>query len=197
VDTRHNWNGGFTYDLPVGRGRALLRDGGPLDYILGGWGLSSTWIKSSGRPFTPVMGGPVNTDYTLSGELLPNRTCSGKISNPSKNGWFNYNCFIAPTLLPNGNSGYGNSGRNILYGPGFDTVNAAMSKKFALPFFGEKSNIEIRGEFSDLPNFKNLGQPNSSITPQPVGGPPVATSAGIISSAYSNRTGQVGARITF
>jgi len=126
VDTRHNWNGGFTYDLPVGRGRALLRDGGPLDYILGGWGLSSTWIKSSGRPFTPVMGGPVNTDYTLSGELLPNRTCSGKISNPSKNGWFNYNCFIAPTLLPNGNSGYGNSGRNILYGPGFDTVNAAM-----------------------------------------------------------------------
>jgi hypothetical protein len=192
VDTRHNWNGGFTYDLPVGRGRALLRDGGPLDYVLGGWGLSSTWIKSSGRPYTPTMSG-TNTDYTLSGSLLPNRTCSGKSGHPTVNQWFNYNCFTAPALLT-----YGNSGRNILYGPGFDTVNAAMSKKFPIPFLGEKATLEIRGEFSDLPNFKNYGPPNNFITPQPAApAPPVATSAGVISSAYSNRTGEVGARITF
>lgn len=49
-------------------------------------------------------------------------------------------------------------------------------------------NIEIRGEFSDLPNFKNYGQPNNYITPQEAGQPPVATNAGLISSAYSNRT---------
>jgi hypothetical protein len=191
VDTRHSWNGGAFYDLPVGKGRQFLNMGGPLDYILGGWGLSSTWIKSSGRPFTPQMAG-TNTDYTLSGSLLPNRTCNGKSSHATANQWFNYNCFTAPALLT-----YGNSGRNILVGPGYDLVNAAMFKRFALPRFGEKASIEIRGEFSDLPNFKNYGQPNNYITPQPVGGPPVATSAGLISSAYSNRTGQVGARITF
>jgi hypothetical protein len=163
-----------------------------MDYILGGWGLSSTWIKSSGRPFTPVMSG-TNTDYTLSGSLLPNRTCNGKSSSPSVNGWFNYNCFAAPALL-----NFGNSGRNILYGPGYDLLNASMSKKFAFPRFGEKATLEIRAEFADLPNFKNYGQPNNFITPQPAPpAPPVATSAGIISSAYSNRTGQVGARITF
>jgi hypothetical protein len=134
-----------------------------------------------------------NTDYTLSGSLLPNRTCSGKSGHPTVNQWFNYNCFTAPALLT-----YGNSGRNILYGPGFDTVNAAMSKKFPIPFLGEKATLEIRGEFSDLPNFKNYGPPNNFITPQPAApAPPVATSAGVISSAYSNRTGEVGARITF
>ena len=83
VDTRHSWNGGFTYAIPVGRGRDFLNQGGPLDYILGGWGLSSTWIKSSGRPFTPQMAG-TNTDYTLSGALLPNRTCNGKSSHADR-----------------------------------------------------------------------------------------------------------------
>lgn len=188
-DTRHNWNGGFTYDLPVGKGRTFLHDGGPLDYIIGGWGLSSTWIKSTGRPFTPIMSG-TNTDYTLSGDLLPNRTCNGKLSNPTVNQWFDYNCFQAPAQL-----NFGNSGRNILYGPGFSMLNAAMSKKFALR---EGMTLEIRGEFADLPNFKNLEPPNNNITPQPAPpAPPVATSAGIISAAFSNRTGQVGARLTF
>jgi hypothetical protein len=122
--------------------------------------------------------------------LLPNRTCNGKISNPTPNRWFDYNCFSAPALL-----NFGDSGRNILYGPGFDLLNTALSKKFA---FGDKASLEIRGEFTDLPNFKNYGPPNVYITPQPAApAPPVPTSAGIISSAYSNRTGQVGARITF
>jgi hypothetical protein len=190
-DTRHSWNGGVTYDLPVGKNREFMNQGGPLDYILGGWALSSTWIKSSGRPFTPVMSG-TNTDQTLSGSLLPNRTCSGKASNPSVNQWFNYNCFTAPALLS-----FGNSGRNILSGPGYNMLNAAMSKKFAIPLFGEKASFEIRGEFFDLPNFKNYGEPNPYITPQPVNAPPVATTAGVISSAFSNRTGQVGGRFTF
>jgi hypothetical protein len=188
-DTRQNWNGGFTYDLPVGKGRTFFHDIGPLDYIIGGWGLSSTWIKSTGRPFTPIMSG-TNTDYTLSGDLLPNRTCNGKLSNPTVNRWFDYNCFQAPALLT-----FGNSGRNILYGPGFSMLNAAMSKKIALR---EGVTLEIRGEFADLPNFKNLEPPNNNITPQPAApAPPVATSAGVISAAFSNRTGQIGARLTF
>jgi hypothetical protein len=190
-DTRQNWNGGVTYDLPVGKGRTFVHDNTFFDYIIGGWGISTTWIKSTGRPFTPEMAG-TNTDYTLSGTLLPDRTCSGRLSKPTINQWFNYNCFQAPALLT-----YGNSGRNILYGPGFAMLNAAMAKKFSLPHLGERANLEIRGEFADLPNFKNYGQPNNFITPQPLNGPPVSTSAGIISSAFSNRTGQVGARITF
>jgi hypothetical protein len=103
------------------------------------------------------------------------------------NEWFNPGCFQAPALLT-----YGNSGRNILYGPGFANINAAMSKKFALPHLGEQANLEIRGEFSDLPNFKNYEPPNSYISPQGL-----SSSAGTISAAYSNRTGQVGARLTF
>jgi hypothetical protein len=192
TDTRQSWNGGFTYDLPVGRGRTFLAQGGPLDYVLGGWGLSGTWNKSTGHPFTPLMGG-TNTDYTLSGSLLPNRTCNGKVGNQNVNHWFDYNCFSAPALLT-----FGNSGRNILYGPGFDMLNASLGKKFHVPYLGENASLQIRADFTDLPNFKNYGFPNSSITPQPAPpAPPVATSAGIISSALSSRTGQIGARLTF
>ncbi|MGC2398377.1 MAG: carboxypeptidase regulatory-like domain-containing protein [Acidobacteriaceae bacterium] len=191
-DTRQSWNGGWTYDLPVGRGRTFLGQGGPLDYVIGGWGLSGTWNKSTGRPFTPEMGG-TNTDYTLSGSLLPNRTCNGKIGNANVNHWFDYNCFSAPALL-----NFGNSGRNILYGPGYDMLNASLGKKFHVPYLGENANLQIRADFTDLPNFKNYGLPNNSITPQPAPpAPPVATSAGIISSALSSRTGQIGARLTF
>ena len=76
-------------------------------------------------------------------------------------------------------------------------LNAAMAKKFPIPFLGEQANMELRGEFNDLPNFKNYGQPNNYITPQPKNGPPVSTNAGLISSAFSNCTGQVGLRLTF
>jgi hypothetical protein len=192
TDTRQSWNGGFTYDLPVGRGRTLLSQGGPLDYVIGGWGLAGTWIKSTGHPFTPQMSG-TNTDYTLSGSLLPDRTCNGKVSNPNVNHWFDPNCFSAPALLS-----FGNSGRNILYGPGFDMFNASLGKKFHVPYLGENANLQIRADFTNLPNFKNYGFPNSFITPQPAApAPPVATTAGIISSAQSSRTGQIGARLTF
>jgi hypothetical protein len=37
-DTRHSWNGGATYAIPVGRGRDFLNKGGPLDHILVGPG---------------------------------------------------------------------------------------------------------------------------------------------------------------
>ena len=192
TDTRQSWNGGFTYDLPVGRGRSFLSQGGPLDYVLGGWGLAGTWIKSTGHPYTPEMSG-TNTDYTLSGSLLPNRTCNGKLGHASADHWFDYNCFSAPPLLL-----FGNSGRNILFGPGYDMLNASLGKKFHIPHLGENTNLQIRADFTDLPNFKNYGQPNNFITPQPLPpAPPVATSAGIISSAMSSRTGQIGARLTF
>jgi hypothetical protein len=134
-----------------------------------------------------------NTDYTLSGSLLPNRTCNGKVSNPSVDHWYDYNCFSAPALLT-----FGNSGRNILYGRGFDMLNASLGKKFHVPHLGENANLQIRADFTDLPNFKNYGLPNNFITPRPAPpAPPVATSAGIISSALSSRTGQIGARLTF
>ncbi len=192
TDVRNGWNGGFTYDLPVGRGRAWMSQGGLWDYFVGGWGLAGTWNKSSGHPFTPIMSG-TNTDYTLSGNLLPDRTCNGNISNRNVNHWFDYNCFQAPALLQ-----FGNSGRNILYGPGYDMLNASLGKKFHIPHLGENANLQIRADFSDLPNFKNYGLPNYYITPQPAApAPPVATTAGIISSAASNRTGQIGARLTF
>lgn len=38
------------YDLPMGRGRRFLNSGGPLNAIVGGWSLSSTFRITSGMP---------------------------------------------------------------------------------------------------------------------------------------------------
>jgi hypothetical protein len=183
-DVRHAWNGAFTYDLPAGKGRTLLAQGGPWDYIIGGWALSGTWSKTTGRPFTAFMGGPYS-DYTLSGALLPDRICNGKISNPTVNNWFDSSCFVAPAALS-----FGNARRNILYGPGWAMLNASLSKKFQVPRLGERASLQIRIDYTDLPNFKNYGQPGATI------GDP-SNPPGIISYAHSNRTGQIGARLTF
>jgi outer membrane receptor protein involved in Fe transport len=183
TDIRNLFNGSMVYELPFGIGKPLLNRGGLVNALLGGWQLSSTWQLHSGMPFTPLWGGP-NLDFSLAGDWRPNRVCSGTLSQPSVQEWFNTSCFAeaAPGT-------FGNSGRNILYGPGFAQLNSSLAKSWKLPF-GERSAIQFRADAYNLLNRTNFGQPNINVTAG-------QTNAGIISSASQSRNLQLGARITF
>ena len=53
----------YTYDLPVGRGKALLGNmPALLDAIVGGWKTNGVWRVADGRPITP---------FTYDGVSLP------------------------------------------------------------------------------------------------------------------------------
>ena len=184
VDVRDEWNGGFVYQLPFGKGKAFLKQGGILNAVVGGWQLSNIWQASSGIPFTPMWGGP-NLSFSLAGDWHPNRVCNGAVSNPTIQEWFNPSCFVqaAPGT-------FGNSARNDLYGPDFWNMNTSLAKSWRLPFLGEEGTLQIRMDAHDVLNHPDFGLPNGSVTPPP-------TFAGVVSIAATQRSIQLGAKISF
>jgi len=56
---------------------------------------------------------------------------------------------------------YGSAGRNTLYGPGAVNWDAAAFKQFRLH---ESQHIQLRGEFFNVFNQVNLGNPNGTLS---------------------------------
>src|SRR5271165_849922 len=54
-DIRHSMNINGTYDLPFGKGKQFVRQGGVLDKIVGGWTIGSIFNFQTGTPF--LLGG--------------------------------------------------------------------------------------------------------------------------------------------
>jgi hypothetical protein len=56
---------------------------------------------------------------------------------------------------------YGNTGRNVLYGPGQKNVDVTLSKTVALPWEGHR--LQFRAESFNATNTPNFGQPNGTL----------------------------------
>jgi len=84
----------------------------------------------------------------------------------------------------------GNSARNLLYGPGYKTVDLAISRDFSLT---ERVKLRFRAEATNAFNHVNLGQPGASV---PAAGS-ASASFGVITSANSMRKMQFGLRLSF
>jgi len=90
---------------------------------------------------------------------------------------------------------YGNSSRNGYYGPGMYIWNASLFKSFRVPM-GEAARVQLRGDFLNLPNHFNLGNPSATVADTRDGGTAISTT-GKITGGSGNRTVQVGLRLTF
>jgi hypothetical protein len=179
TDIRHNLNGAIVYQLPFGKGRQFLNNNAVADGVIGGWQASVIFLVHSGLPFTPVMG-TANLDGSLAGSWYPNRIANGSISNPTNQEWFNPAAFVQPTPYT-----FGNSGRDILYGPGFANLNFSLAKTFNIV---EKVKLQFRADAIDLFNHPDFGLPNTSIGTE---------GAGVVSSAIESRVIQLGAVLRF
>ena len=82
--------------------------------------------------------------------------------------------------------GYGNVGRNSVYGPGLQTMDLAIDREFAV---AEKARFEVRGEFFNALNHTNLGTPNRFVN--------TANFGSITEVATPGREVQVSARLSF
>ena len=67
---------------------------------------------------------------------------------------------------------YGNSGRNILFGPGLRNIDLSIGKSFPL---GEKRRLQFRAESFNFTNTPAFGQPSPNINSL---GPAAINSAG-------------------
>ena len=83
---------------------------------------------------------------------------------------------------------FGNSGRNILIGPGALNTDLAVLKRFR-PWKSEPlGSLEFRGEAYNFLNFVNLGQPTNTMT---------SPAFGTITSSGAARVFQLGLRYDF
>jgi hypothetical protein len=149
----------FSYALPVGRGMQYLSTiPRPVDLVLGGWRIGGIAQFQTGSPFTPTMeANPTDTDYAT----RPNRVASGAVQNRSIHQWFSVAAFQVPAA-----GQIGNSGRNILIGPGFQDWDLSLLKDF---HYSERIYAEFRAEAFNTFNHPHFNNPTTDIQ-SPVGG---------------------------
>ena len=167
---KHRLTDSMIYQLPVGRGKRFLSNAGPAtEAALGGWELTSILTLQSGPPFTASLANPTANTGTFT---RPNRICNGNLSTSKQSihQWFDVACFVNPPQYT-----FGNSGRNILIGPGMETWDFGFDKNFQIT---EKLGMQFRVETFNLLNHSNFGLPNASI-----GNPNVGTVTSVITNS--------------
>jgi hypothetical protein len=162
--------------------------------LAGGWTLTSILNVQSGLFFNPTFSGyDVSNTNTLGGR--PDRLADGNLpgSQRSTAQWFDVSAFRVPGDLnadgrPDVAVGrFGNSGPNVLAGPGLFLVHAGLFKRVQ---FTERLRMVLQGTFQNVFNHPNFGIPLSNISD--------AASAGQIRSTQGGlRAGVVAARFEF
>jgi hypothetical protein len=148
-DIRQRFTLSYAYDLPVFKGHRWL----------GGWQSFGVLTFQTGAPFTVALlpdDDNANTGISQLGfgaNDRPTVTSNPKLSNPTPQEWFNTAAFTTPKY-----GTFGNAGRNILDGPGLETVNFSMVKNTAVT---ERLNIQFRTEFFNLLNHTNFNLPDN------------------------------------
>ncbi|MBO0719667.1 MAG: TonB-dependent receptor, partial [Blastocatellia bacterium] len=135
-DARHRFVVNALYELPFHGSR-----------LADGWQLSTIVQLQSGNPVSIVTG---NTAFTgIVNTLRPDLV--GPITYLNSPGeWFDTSSFVATTTH------FGNLGRNVVIGPGFQNVDFSVLKNTKI---NERLNVQFRTEVFDLFNHANFGQP--------------------------------------
>jgi hypothetical protein len=154
-DIRHSMVLSWSYELPFGKGKLFGKNlSGPVQYIVGGWKLNSIDTFQSGSPFSVVSS--TNTEGSGGGTQRANLVGDWHLPNPGPDLWFNPAAFAVPA-----NYTYGNSGRNIVVGPGTNQIDLSLFKNIPLPV-REGTRLEFRTEAFNLFNTPQFNNPNES-----------------------------------
>jgi hypothetical protein len=177
-DRRHRFTGSFNYVLP-------FRGKGALGAVAGGWQTNGIVTLQSGGALTFVNGvdisrsgiGQDRVDIVGNPDLPGDRSKAERILR-----YFNTQAFAEPAP-----GTFGTIGRNTGRGPGQASVDFSAFKNFTMPWL-EGHKLEFRGEFFNLFNRVNLGNPNTTR---------INALFGRITSAGAPRIVQLGLRYSF
>ena len=153
-DRTHNFQLYGTYPLSFGKSKAMLSHG-VGSAIAGGWQLNAILSRTSGTPFTvgasaTSLNSPGNSQ--TANQVMPTVQILGGHGPGSP--YFNPNAFAAVTTAT-----FGNSGRDILRGPGFFNLDASLFRNFALREF---LTLQFRAEALGLTNTPQFANPGST-----------------------------------
>jgi hypothetical protein len=157
-----------------------------LRHLAAGWAISLFGLLQTGQYFNPTFAGSDPANIGVSGGR-PDRIASGELSNPTISKWFDTSAFVVPPA----NSGrFGNSGVNVLRGPGNQVANMGFFKSVSVR---ENWRLRLEGTFTNVFNHPNFGMPDANIS---------SASAGQIQSTHGwegagARTTRLGLRLDF
>jgi hypothetical protein len=182
-DIRHRFIATFVYDIPFFAAANPVLKG-----VFSHWQTNGIVTLQTGIPFN-VSTGTDTANTGSSGTYRPDL-----VHAPSDNcgrghlvGCIDATAFTVQDLYPitPTNYNYGNSGRNLLHGPGAETVNFSLFKNIPIK---ERLRFQFRFETFALFNHTNFLNPSSTLG---------TSSFGNITSATGNRNIQFGAKLMF
>jgi hypothetical protein len=151
-DRRQRLTVSGNYALPFGKATK-----GPVGYAARDWEIGSILTLQSGAPFTPA----ISADSANVGATArrPDRLQDGRLDNRTLDRYYDVSAFRVP-----GPFTYGNSARNILYGPGFKNLDFMVARNFRFnPHWRENLNLQFRAEFFNSTNTPRFGNPGNNI----------------------------------
>jgi hypothetical protein len=182
-DIRHRFVASFVYDIPF-----FAVSNPVLKTIFTKWQGNGIITLQTGIPFNVTTG----TDTANTGS--PGTERPDLLHTPTDDcgaghlvGCIDPTAFTVNDLYPitPGNYAYGDAGRNLLHGPGLETVNFSVFKNFPIR---ERLKFQFRVESFALFNHPNFANPSATIN---------TSSFGNITSATGNRTIQLAAKLQF
>jgi hypothetical protein len=170
-DRRHAFFGTFVWQMPM-----LQNQNGFVRSTVGGWQVSGI-IRLQTGPYFSVTGstaeGTRRSDYVSGPVLVP----SGQ---RNIDNWINTAAF---QTAPDGR--WGTSGTGIVEGPGLQSYDLSMTKRFALT---ERFHLRLQADFFNAFNIANFTSLNTTVT---------SNSFGTLTSAYPPRNIQLGMKLEF
>jgi hypothetical protein len=177
-DITHRFVSSFVWEFPMLNGRPAW-----MRHTIGGWQANGILTIQSGRWMTITSGrdnsqSGVNQDRAdLVGDW---RLSGGRSRDELIARYFNTAAFTANAV-----GTFGNTGRNILRGPGDTNVDFALVKNFPVR---EGWRVQFRAEAFNALNQVNFGNPNTNAT---------SPQFGVITSAGAPRVLQLALKFVF
>lgn len=155
LHAKHLFSSNLIYELPFGRGRRFLDEGGAVDQVVGGWQVNFIFSARSGQPFTVNAGDGVRADILAEEPYT---------SFPDGTVYLNRNAFGFPGLQVRNVAGnaftIGNSARNGFEGPGYFRTDMSFLKNFPI---NETMHLEFGMQFFNLFNQADYLVPQTDI----------------------------------
>jgi hypothetical protein len=156
----------YVYQIPN-----PLKDQG-FGRVTGEWAVSGVSTFQSGQRLTisatnsnNVFGITADRAQLAAGCTASQLGSSGSLES-RLNGYFNASCFAPFAIIGDDGKGtaFGNSGVGIVKGPGQGNFDISLSKRTALGFLNEASNLEFRAEFFNAFNTPQFANPDANFS---------------------------------
>ena len=199
-DVKYQFTVQASYDLPIGRGRAVNLSG-VADAFAGGWTMNGILYLSTGVPIASPGSGTSPSYFNQRADQICDPS---KGAQHSANSWFNYSCF-APPGVPAGSTdvstanpfvpGTAPAYQDHVRTMGAQNIDLSLYKHFAL---GKERDLRLEVSSYNIANHAQLGYPSVPDMTSVLTDESQAAQSGVINDTVNTpRQFQFGARFTF